>query len=1030
MNDPRGSIWRIWDLHVHTPYSVLNNGFPADFDEYATKLLQRTVAMQVAAVGITDYFSAEGYKKLREILDDDARITALCGAEVAEAVRRVLFIPNIELRTSIIVRSPDGNDRRVNFHVLFSDEITPDQIEEDFLREVKFTAEGTPSGTDEEWPLTLRNLEILGQRLKAQHEPFAGMSDLEVGMMNAVVDHGSVSEILERKRSIFGNRYLLAVPADEDLSECSWNGQGHLARKVMIQKSHMLFSANPGTRAFALGLRHPSVEDFIGEFKSLKPCVHGSDAHDEEHMFVPDEQRYTWINADPTFAGLKRLLREPDSRVFIGPEPPALDRQRTNTTRYCDLLTFAKEPDSPLDEHWFSGDVPLNTGLVAVIGNKGSGKSALADSLGLVGNSPRESHFSFLHPDKFRRPRERKAEQFQALLHWLSGDVDTRRLSDSVDATSVETIKYIPQNYLEAICNEVAGGKGSEFDKELKSVIFSHVPDEERLECDSFDELMDFRTNETREHIALLKRRLRGLNERIVALNARLTDEHRQGLEQQVKHKQAELTAHVKTKPEEIRPPDKDPAVEDQNAKLAADIEQMRAEVEEIDATLAEIATKNKQVLRRKALAEKLKAKLDNLQRTFEEFAASFSECEELGINLKDVVTFEIRLAKVEKIIADALLESQDLSGKLLEDEDGTPAHTRKQLLTKVADLRRNMNAANQRYQQYLEDLAKWEARRKEIEGAPDVPESLAYFTAQIEELQKLPAELEVIKGEREATVQAIYQEIDSLARMYASLYSPIEKAIAGDPLRDRGLEIGFKVSIVPENFETRLFGLIHQGRRGTFCGVEEGQKRLRKMLREADFSAPQGVLSFVKAIDEALSFDLRDDGRQPVRIADLIRKGIEPVDVYDYVFGLEYLFPRYALTWGERMLDQLSPGERGALLLVFYLLVDKDTIPLVIDQPEENLDNESVYRMLVPCIKQAKEKRQVIIVTHNPNLAVVCDADQVIYCEMDKPGGNRITYTTGAIENPTINRHIVDVLEGTRPAFDVRDAKYKLVDS
>ena len=1030
MNDPRGSIWRIWDLHVHTPASVVKNGFPVDFDEYAAMLLRRTVKMQVAAVGVTDYFSAEGYTKLREILDDDRRLTTLCGAEVAEAVHRVLFIPNIELRATTIVRSTDGKERRVNFHVLFSDQITPEQIQEDFLREVKFTAEGTPSGTDEEWPLTIRNLETLGRRLKAQHPPFAKKSDLEVGMMTAVVDHGSVSKILEHKRSIFGNRYLLAVAADEDLSECSWNGQGHLARKVMIQKSHMLFSANPGTREFGLGLRHPSVEKFIGEFKTLKPCVHGSDAHDQEHLFVPDEQRYTWIKADATFAGLKRILCEPDSRVLIGPAPPALDRQRTNTTRYCVSLSFAKEPDSSLDEHWFSGNVPLNTGLVAVIGNKGSGKSALADSLGLVGNSPRESHFSFLHPDKFRRPRERKAEQFQASLHWLSGNVDTHRLSDAVDPTSIETIKYIPQNYLEAICNEVAGGNGSEFDKELKSVIFSHVPDDDRLECDSFDKLMDFKTNETHEHIALLQRKLRSSNERIVALNDRLTDEHCQGLEQQIKHKKAELAAHVQAKPEEIAPPDKDPAVEGQNVKLAAEIEQIRAEVEKVDTTLAEITAKNKQALRRKALAEKLKAKLDNLQRTYEAFAASCTECEELGVELKDVVTFEVRLAKVEEIITDALLASEDLSGKLLEDKEGTPAHAKKQRLTKVAELRRTMSVANQRYQQYLEDLAKWEARRKEIEGAPDVPESLAYFTAQIEELQKLPAELEAVKGERIETVQAIYQEIDNLARMYASLYSPIEKAIAGDPLRDRGLEIGFKVSIVPENFEARLFGLVQQGRRGTFCGVEEGQNKLRKRLRDADFSSSQGVEAFVEAIDDALSFDLRDDKREPVRITDLVKKGTEPVDVYDYVFGLEYLFPRYALTWGARTLDQLSPGERGALLLVFYLLVDNDTIPLVIDQPEENLDNESVYQMLVPCIKQAKERRQVIIVTHNPNLAVVCDADQVIYCKMDKPGGNRITYTTGAIENPTINHHIVDVLEGTRPAFDVRDATYKLVDA
>jgi len=158
MNDPRGSIWRIWDLHVHTPCSALNNGFTTDFDDYAAALLQRAVGKQIAAVGITDYFTADGYKKLREILDDDARLTVLCGSEAVDAVRRILFIPNIELRTSTIVRSPEGRDRRVNFHVMFSNEITPEQIEEDFLREVKFTAESAPDATDEEWPRTIRNL--------------------------------------------------------------------------------------------------------------------------------------------------------------------------------------------------------------------------------------------------------------------------------------------------------------------------------------------------------------------------------------------------------------------------------------------------------------------------------------------------------------------------------------------------------------------------------------------------------------------------------------------------------------------------------------------------------------------------------------------------------------------------------------------------------------------------------------------------------------------------------------------------------
>jgi len=1018
VNDPRGSIWRKWDLHVHTPFSHLNNGYTSNFEEYVKTLLQRAVENEVAAVGITDYFTIEGYKKLRSILDDAALLKSLCANNAVEHIQKILFIPNIEFRSNILV-----NDQRVNFHVIFSNELSPEQIEEDFLRELKFTVESGPNVSDEKHPLTFRNLESLGKRLKSQHISFQNKTDIEIGMMNAVIDHEDVSRILENKRSIFANRYLFAIPADEDLSKCHWDGQGHLMRKVMIQKSHIIFSSNASTRAFALGCRHPSVKEFVEEFKSLKPCVHGSDAHDEAHLFSPDEQRFTWINADPTFAGLKRILKEPDSRVFIGPEPPALLLQRNNTTRYCTMLSYEKDPKSTLEEHWFSGDVPLNTGLVAVIGNKGSGKSAMADSLGLLGNSTKESHFSFLHPDRFRNPRERKAEQFRASLRWLSENVDTRLLSDTTDPSSVETIKYIPQNYLEDVCNEVTGG---EFDKELKSVIFSHVPDHERMKRESLDDLIAFKTDETNRHIALLRQKLHNLNERVISLDIKLASEYRQTLEHQLKHKQSELAAHIKTKPVQILPPDKDPLLEDENVKISTEIEHRRAEVVSIDKYFIEIKEKIKRTLHRKALAEKLKAKIENLQRIYNDFAESCTECTELGIKLNDFIIFNVQLEKIEEIISDAYLESKHLL-KCLEDGEGTSAHTKKMHLAKIEELRKTMSIPQQRYQQYIEDLSKWEARHKEIEGAADILDSLVFFKAQIEELKGLPAELEFIKGERVAIVQNIFQQINSLARMYESLYSPIEKNIADEPLRDCGWGIGFKVSIVPEKFEVRLFSLIQQGRRGTFCGVEEGEERLRKMLRQSVFSTSQGVENFVASIEDALSFDLRDDGRQPVRISDIIRKGNDPIDVYDFLFGLDYLSPRYALTWGDRMIDQLSPGERGALLLVFYLLVDKNTMPLLIDQPEENLDNESIYRILVPCIKQAKERRQVIIVTHNPNLAVVCDADQVVYCKIDKAGGNRITYTTGAIENPVINQHIVDVLEGTRPAFDLRDAKYKL---
>jgi hypothetical protein len=85
----------------------------------------------------------------------------------------------------------------------------------------------------------------------------------------------------------------------------------------------------------------------------------------------------------------------------------------------------------------------------------------------------------------------------------------------------------------------------------------------------------------------------------------------------------------------------------------------------------------------------------------------------------------------------------------------------------------------------------------------------------------------------------------------------------------------------------------------------------------------------------------------------------------------------------------------------------------------------EGVYRLLIPVIKDVKKRRQIIMVTHSPNIAVVCDAEQIIHAHIDRSARNAVIYTMGAIESPEINRYLVDVLEGTRPAFGNRDAKY-----
>ena len=205
---------------------------------------------------------------------------------------------------------------------------------------------------------------------------------------------------------------------------------------------------------------------------------------------------------------------------------------------------------------------------------------------------------------------------------------------------------------------------------------------------------------------------------------------------------------------------------------------------------------------------------------------------------------------------------------------------------------------------------------------------------------------------------------------------------------------------------------------------------RFRDMVD--DWESETKVFDVLSKIVDALHHDRRSDlPNSEDKVRDMFKQmknQEEPVvDLYDYLFGFDYLKPKYDLKVDQKDLSELSPGERGGLLLIFYLILDRQDIPLIIDQPEDNLDNKSVYKILVTFIKQAKKRRQIVIVTHNPNLAVVADAEQIIHVSIDKrEGKHEFDFFCGSIEAPKINQAVVDILEGTLPAFNNRRLKYR----
>lgn len=144
-----------------------------------------------------------------------------------------------------------------------------------------------------------------------------------------------------------------------------------------------------------------------------KPIIICSDCHDPREY---EQKAPLWIKSKFTFAGLKQCLYQPEERVFVGDIPPALDRICKNKQVNIDTIAVHRKTDCVhKDMKCFDFQIPLNAGLVSIIGNKGSGKSALSDIIGHLCKSKTMDHASFLNEERFRKRPKNFADDYEGM---------------------------------------------------------------------------------------------------------------------------------------------------------------------------------------------------------------------------------------------------------------------------------------------------------------------------------------------------------------------------------------------------------------------------------------------------------------------------------------------------------------------------------------------------------------------------------------------------------------------------------------
>lgn len=1018
----RGSEWRKWDLHIHTPASFHWEGERFQGDPCSPEnvplvdgMIHALNASESSVFSIMDYWTFDGWFALKNRLRQDG----------APKLEKTVF-PGIELRLMAPMKG------RLNAHVLFSDKIS-DQELRDFKSNLRLEFPGGESRNLSNYALMEYARSVPHDKLrhhgldkeKTVDDDYA----LKAGSIMAELNCDSYKQAISKVQNDMAIGFM---PFDTSDGLAGIERNEHYAYVLGLFKSSPIFETrNIDLHSAFSGVRTKRNEGWFVDFQAAlnnipRLAVSGSDAHrfygvegDNNNRGYGDypSGKITWIKADPTFEGLQQAIKEPAKRSFIGECPPKIKVLNESKSYFIERLNVSKVDGAQFPDKWLDHtEILLNPDLVAVIGNKGSGKSALADITALLGNSKQSRHFSFLKENRFRGKTGEPAKYFSAQALWADGQVVEKNLNEDPRVENVELVKYIPQGHFEELCNAHVSGKSDAFEKELRTVIFSHVDDTVRLGSHDFDQLIEKQESSLVSRIDELRAELHKINRQIESVEKKMLPETRRTIEELFYQKERLLEEHDKIKPDEVLPPSEKLSGEQQKtseslAEIAGDIEQKEVEKQERKLELTTLFEKKK-------ACKNIQEGIESLKRYAHKVISDHQEdAELLGLDVSSIIQLKTNDEEVRRLAAEV---------------DGKEAYSREEvqkiealqeeLVGKQSNLSEKLNAPQKAYQEYLDKMKYWEQKRSEIIGEAGQPDTLKGLAYQKEQFDLLPEKRNGLQKERLEKTGQIFDLLSEQRSNRESLFNPVENLIKENKIIRDEYRLRFKaeLSTTVEMISEKLFSIVKQAS-GEFRGESESLAVIKSLLDKADLNDRQSVLEFVTNLHDKME---RSSSGQ-VGILSMLRKGRSENEVYDFIFGLEYISPRYTLMFQDAYIGQLSPGQRGALLLIFYLLVDNGNSPIILDQPEENLDNETVVSLLVPVLNEAKKSRQILMVTHNPNLAVVCDAEQIIHCEFDRSDSYGINYSSGSIESKKMNKRVVDVLEGTMPAFDNRKMKY-----
>lgn len=967
----------------------MNNQFtgPTAWEDYLTAL--ETSTPKIEAIAVTDYYVTDTYEELLR-------------RQKAGRLQDVkLIFPNVELRLDVAT----AKGGFVNLHLFVSPD-DPKHIEElqRLLSRLQFNV------MKDRFDCTRADLIRLGKA--ADPSITNDAAALSYGASQFKVNFQQLREVFSESGWAKKNVLIAVAGGANDGTSGVREAADQTIRREIEAFAHVIFASSAAQREFWLGQRQLSPTDICSLYGGLKPCLHGSDAHKLSDVATPFGDRFSWIKGGLEFDALRQACIDPQGRAHVGAEPPA-SATPSQVISQVEILN-ADWAETPV--------IPLNPGLVTIIGARGSGKTALADMIAAGCDSVSEEAWSakeWASPSFLVRARPLLGDS-KVKVSWAAGEPIERSLdgSDANGPFAYERVRYLSQQFVEELCS--SSGLTDGLLREIERVIFEAHPDEERDGTLNFEELLDHRATRHRQ-----------ARKREAGAVAQISDRISTELEKEKMAITYEAQAAQKKKLVDAYTADR--------AKLVSAGSEKRSERHtELSGAASALRTKLRRYTAQRQTFLSMQDEVKDQRRNQAPETLRQAQARHSNSGMTDDQWAAFLLDYKGAVDDDLAAYIEWVNGEIakLKGTPPSPSDPNVPYFPDDTDLSKLTQAMLEAEMSRLEKLVSADQaiqRRYTALSGNIATESAALqtLTEKLKDAQGAKERAKELQVEREEAYGRAFDALVAEQSVLEELYAPLmaRLAAASGTLKKLSFSVA-RVANVEDWASEAENELIDLRKGGEFRGKGTLLQKANEVLKEAwETGDANTVRAAMAEFRRRYQKELLD--HSPMAHTEQAEFRAWSKSFAKWLFSIDHISIRYGIDYDGVDIRKLSPGTRGIVLLLLYLaLDDSDNRPLVIDQPEENLDPKSVFDELVHLFIEAKAHRQVIMVTHNANLVINTDADQIIIAESG-PHPHRklppITYRSGGLENSEIRKAVCDILEGGEGAFQERARRLRV---